>query len=477
MAEENVSAPALIRSDEQILPFKAWLLVGMGNLLLDLQKLQKNPIFRISVDILHNTNFFRAFTASANVPTIYIQHALGITPKDPAHSFLAGEQVMDFVNELGYPKEIHFVSKMHVNNLYHPWRAIMSLINQSNVYYDELLWEEFVQGIQTFFSHRANLNIPTKKSTPHVIPYCRFTKLIIFHLGNEHNIHRRPESAIHVTGDDFPLGNLKFVPKGEKDEVFGNLIPKEFITEAIQTSPYYQQYLEMVARKPIAKRDEQKKTVSEADKPKKPTPVKKPAPAKQTKPLVDEDEEVQHEPEPQVENEEYDIQRGITRSLPTVEAKGKGIAIDEQRRTPATEEASVGPSAQPEDDTSTNIVRDTPSPPDAETDVEAEISDSEGDTKILNVGEEICEDISNIVALEERTVKLNEGQAGLDPGKANVEFEVESMVTVPIHQASLSAPPLSTPIIDIITSKPVSPPLQEPVFTATTLLLPPPPPQ
>ncbi|GJV93027.1 hypothetical protein Tco_1540840 [Tanacetum coccineum] len=48
-------------------------LIRKGNLLLDLQKLQKNPIFRISVDIRQNTNFVRAFTTSANVPSIYIQ--------------------------------------------------------------------------------------------------------------------------------------------------------------------------------------------------------------------------------------------------------------------------------------------------------------------------------------------------------------------------------------------------------------------
>ncbi|GJU72261.1 hypothetical protein Tco_1263666, partial [Tanacetum coccineum] len=46
--------------------------IGKGNLLLDLQKSQKNPIFRISVDIRHNTNYVRAFTTSANVPSIYI---------------------------------------------------------------------------------------------------------------------------------------------------------------------------------------------------------------------------------------------------------------------------------------------------------------------------------------------------------------------------------------------------------------------
>ncbi|GJZ17977.1 hypothetical protein Tco_0554100 [Tanacetum coccineum] len=134
---------------------------------------------------------------------------------DSAHPFEsppAGEQVMDFVNELGYPEEIYFVSRMH---------------------------EEFVQAIQNFFTHRANLHIPTKKPTPYVIPYCRFTKLIIYYLGSRHNIHRRHESAVHVTGDDFLLGNLKFVPKGEKDEVFGKPIPQELITEAIQNSEYY----------------------------------------------------------------------------------------------------------------------------------------------------------------------------------------------------------------------------------------------
>ncbi|GJY91672.1 hypothetical protein Tco_0507454 [Tanacetum coccineum] len=53
------------------------------------------------------------------------------------------------------------------------------------------------------------------------------------------------------------------------------------------------------------------------------------------------------------------------------------------------------------------------------------------------------------------------------------------MVTIPIHQASSSITPLSTPIIDLTPPKPASPPAQEPIFTTTTttLPLPPPPPQ
>ncbi|GJY75179.1 hypothetical protein Tco_0480295 [Tanacetum coccineum] len=72
MADENVPAPAPTRSDDQILPFTTWVPIGKSNHVLDLQKRQKNLIFHIAVDILQNTNFFRAFTASALVSAIYI---------------------------------------------------------------------------------------------------------------------------------------------------------------------------------------------------------------------------------------------------------------------------------------------------------------------------------------------------------------------------------------------------------------------
>ncbi|GKF25771.1 hypothetical protein Tco_0081665, partial [Tanacetum coccineum] len=106
-----------------------------------------------------------------------------------------------------------------------------------------------------------------------------------------------------------------------------------------------------------------------------------------------------------------------TQPLPVVEGKGKAIATDEQaaqsllalhtpkrrsttdqfifqRRTPATKEASTGPSAQPHDDASANIVHESPSPADAETGA---------DTDKINSGE--------------KTARIDEGQAGSDPGK------------------------------------------------------------
>nr|GEW79945.1 hypothetical protein [Tanacetum cinerariifolium] len=253
-------------------------------------------------------------------------------------------------------------------------------------------------------SHRANMNIPTKKSTPHVIPYCRFTKLIIYYLGSKHNIHRRPESQVHVTRDDFPLGNLKFVLKDEK------------ATPAKQTKPVKEK-----TTKPPPKKKIHKGKVAKFQKGKSPLQ------------LVDEDEEAQLEPEPLVKDEKYDLQR-------VVKGKGKAIAIDElaalslldmhnpkkrsttnqyifQRWDPATQDTTTGPSTQPQDDTSANVVHDTPSPANVETGVNTKKTDSENATKILDVGEEHGKDISNTIALEEKTAKLDEGQAGSDPGK------------------------------------------------------------
>ncbi|GJS79201.1 hypothetical protein Tco_0729082 [Tanacetum coccineum] len=50
---------------------------------------------------------------------------------------------------------------------------LWGIITKAIVDYVELLWEEFVQGIQTLFSHHANLNLTTKKSTPLIIPNYR----------------------------------------------------------------------------------------------------------------------------------------------------------------------------------------------------------------------------------------------------------------------------------------------------------------
>ncbi|GKE51850.1 hypothetical protein Tco_1487006 [Tanacetum coccineum] len=223
-------------------------------------------------------------------------------------------------------------------------------------------------------------------------------------------------------------------------------IPKELITEAIQRSEYYKQYVEMATRKVQAKEGGKKKTAPKADKPAGKGKVTKVRNVKISLQLVDEpdEEQAQPEPEPQGAGEEYDVERASQMSLESFQAHGQahvgGVAIREpvaqsllelhtpmktrttdqyifQRRIPVTEKASTGPSAQPEDDASANITCDTPSPIDAETGADIDKTNSEGDTEILNIGGEQGEDVANKEDLEGKTAEIDEGQAGSDPGK------------------------------------------------------------
>ncbi|GJV64374.1 retrovirus-related pol polyprotein from transposon TNT 1-94 [Tanacetum coccineum] len=290
------------------------------------------------------------------------------------------------------------------------------------------------------------------------------------------------------------------------DKVFGKPIPKELITEAIQTLPYYQQYLDMVARKPTAKRDEQKKTASVANKPKS---------LHLSLQLVDEpDKEPQPAPEPQIEDDECHLKPTSSGRKRESHCNRRTSCTITPRTTSAKEEKHHRP-----------ILCDTPSPTNAKIGADMDKTNSEGDTEILNIAKEQGEDVTNKVDLEEK-VGPNPGQSHValvgpnpepmhddfiaivypnvheslkhtteehvhlenplsslgtlssmknlednftfgdqfindkpakeDPGKTNMETKVESMVTVPIQQVSSSAPPLSTPVINLTSPKPVS---------------------
>nr|GEV74819.1 hypothetical protein [Tanacetum cinerariifolium] len=205
-----------------------------------------------------------------------------------------------------------------------------------------------------------------------------------------------------------------------------------------------------------------------------------------------------------------------------------------QRRTLATDDTSTGPFSHPQDDTSANIVRDSSSPVDAERGADTDKTNSGGDTKILQIDKDQGKDVydqarpdpglsrvalarpnpkptheefmANVypdvhgslnlpsdehVILEEPLTSfatlslmknlddvytigdqyLNDKSTEDNPDKLNVDSEVVSMVTVPIHQASSSVPPLSIPIIYLSPPKPVSSTTQAPIFIATKMTI------
>ncbi|GJY82175.1 hypothetical protein Tco_0494926 [Tanacetum coccineum] len=276
------------------------------------EKSQPSPIYKIAVDILKQTNFFRAFTASSTIPAIYIQQfwdivcfdskagsykcqldeqwfdltkdtlreALQITLVDNNRAFSpppTPDTLVEFVNKLGYPKEVIHLSNVTTNDMFQPWRALTTIINlhltgktsgferprapvlqilwgvvnRAHIDYAERMWEEFTQSIHTFTEDKRNLvqhTLGKKKATLILIMSIRFTKLIIFHLQRLHNFHPRPESPLHLPTEELVLGNIKFSAKGTKWEVFGMTIPNELFNDVIRGSDYYNAYLERVAK-------------------------------------------------------------------------------------------------------------------------------------------------------------------------------------------------------------------------------------
>ncbi|GJU72467.1 retrovirus-related pol polyprotein from transposon TNT 1-94 [Tanacetum coccineum] len=324
MTDVDVNAPAELTPtmapptciDDQILPHLRWVPKGKSNCYLDVDKPQSNPIFKIAVDLLKHTNFFRAFTASSAIPAIYIQQfwdtirydkiaggykcqldeqwfdlskdtlrdALQITPVDKNNAFsspLTPDALIKFVNDLGYPKVVRHLSDVVTNDMFQPWRALTTIINlcltgktsgfekpralmlqilwgvinRAHIDYAERMWEEFTQSIHTFI---------------------------------EHKFHARPGSLLHLPNEEPVLGYLKFSSKGTKREVFGMPILNDLITDDIRGKQYYNVYLEKVAKhqRYLAGED-----VSDSDSPApkptkgaKPKTTKKPTSTQQTKP-------------------------------------------------------------------------------------------------------------------------------------------------------------------------------------------------
>nr|GEU77640.1 putative ribonuclease H-like domain-containing protein [Tanacetum cinerariifolium] len=171
-----------------------------------------------------------------------LREALQITPINNNQAFVpppSSDALINFVNELGYPKLVRNLSNVVTNDMFQPWRALTMIINLC------------LTGKTSGFERPRALVLQTlkKKATLIVIPSIRFTKLIIRHLQRRHRFHPRPNSLLYLPNEEPVLGYLKLSAKGTKREVFGMPIPGSLITTDIQEASYYQEYLAKVARK------------------------------------------------------------------------------------------------------------------------------------------------------------------------------------------------------------------------------------
>ncbi|GJZ09107.1 hypothetical protein Tco_0543390 [Tanacetum coccineum] len=202
MADVNVNVPAEqapamappIRTDEQILPRIRWVPIGKSNRYLDAERITggyKCQLDEQWFDLTKDT----------------LRDALQITPVNNNKAFSSPptpDTLIQFVNDLGYPKEVRHLSDVMTNDMFQPWRALTTIINlcltgktyrferprapvfqilwgvinRAHIDYAERMWEEFTQSIHTFTEDKKNLAQQTqgkKKATLIVIPSVRFT--------------------------------------------------------------------------------------------------------------------------------------------------------------------------------------------------------------------------------------------------------------------------------------------------------------
>nr|GEW28388.1 retrovirus-related Pol polyprotein from transposon TNT 1-94 [Tanacetum cinerariifolium] len=128
--------------------------------------------------------------------------ALQITPVNNNQAFISppsSDALINFVNELGYPKLVRNLSNVVTNDMFQPWRALTTIINLC------------LTG-KTYGFERPRA--PRK-----------------------HKFDSRPDSPLHLPNEEPVLGYLKVSAKGTKREVFGMPISGETRSDPDSPAP------------------------------------------------------------------------------------------------------------------------------------------------------------------------------------------------------------------------------------------------
>ncbi|GJT42803.1 retrovirus-related pol polyprotein from transposon TNT 1-94 [Tanacetum coccineum] len=181
-----------------------------------------------------------------------------------------GEELVTFIQELGYSGKCDRLSTIHTDQMHQPWRTFAGMYNQKNVDYVALLWEDFM--------YQAN-NREISSARKEHMPYPRFTKVIINHfISKDKTISMRNMINIHTIHDDSLLGTLKFVSKTEDYQKYGALIPDGMINQDIKDSKAYKTYYDFDTGKATPKKARKFKKVA--------SPSRKLSPVLEEEPVV-----------------------------------------------------------------------------------------------------------------------------------------------------------------------------------------------
>nr|GEX92104.1 hypothetical protein [Tanacetum cinerariifolium] len=350
MANENVPAPAPTRSDDQMLSFAAWL---------------DEDWFRLDVNLL--------------------REAVKITPVDQDHQFVSpplGDAIMDFVNQLGYLREIYFLQE---------WRIAAE--------------KEDGKKKTTPKAYKPIKPAPAKQAKPAIAKQPKLKP-----------VKEKP---------------TKFTPlqKAKKGKVQG---------QAHVGGVAIQELVAKVTRPVLVVKGKGKAIATEEQ---------------ATQSLL-----AMHMPKRRNAKTGADMNKVISKSDTDI------LNIDEEQGEDVDKQSHValtGPNPEPMHDDFVATIYPK---------VHESLKFSVDKQVILEDPPSSSGTLSSMKNLDDTDTfgdqLFNDKSIEYEPGKQNVDAKVVSMVTVPIHQASTSVPPLT--IIDLSPPKPVASPLLESFTAATT---------
>ncbi|GJZ09200.1 hypothetical protein Tco_0543483 [Tanacetum coccineum] len=228
----------VITRDEKWVPFTKRVKINSTNVRLETTMHQKEETFQVVINVIKNSTCFKEFTITAEVLEIFMQqfwytikkvkdldsyefllankkcivdadvfrNILDICPRVEGEEFTEvqdDDATLTFLIDIGYKGPLHKYTNMCVDRMHQPWRTLVAIINKclsrktvsndrlrksrinmlwgmfyrENVNYPKLIWEDIAFQID---------HMKEKRSRHEIIPFPRFTKVIINHFLSQH---------------------------------------------------------------------------------------------------------------------------------------------------------------------------------------------------------------------------------------------------------------------------------------------------
>ncbi|GJT24599.1 retrovirus-related pol polyprotein from transposon TNT 1-94 [Tanacetum coccineum] len=443
------------RMNDLILPLRKWVPVGESNCLLDVLKSQRNPIFKVVVAILKNTNLFRAFTSSSMIPAIYIQQFWDTMRYDSTtgiYSYQLDEKW--FVGKDG--REVFGMPILD---------ALLTDAIKRAPYYGGYM--AHVAEYQQYLDGEHGVPILKPRINDEEADYQRAVELSLKDLEAK---NQGPTRTVVIREPDF--GRFQPLPETPKKKsptdqfIFQRRTPMTTEPSRNAESPSLDAELALAD--------------SETESDEVVTPVNKEKDAS-NKELIEINAGVQDEGQTGLNPGKQDEgQAGSNPGNATeFQPQPSHVVHAGQNLEPmdlAVSDASTqqNPEQMDEEFTITaypNVQENLKLPTEDQVILEEPVSSTRTMSSLQNLEKELS--FTDQFFMEKPQEE--------EPEKTNAKSEVQSMVTVPIHQDTSSVPLMTTPVIDLTTSQSDSTTVHAPLLITTaittTTTLPPPPPQ